>query len=106
MRRLFPALALGFALAISTAPEAQSSDETTRINEWFEKKFEEQLAFSPIQQTFLGRKSGAIDDMSIEAQDKQLKWLRASVVEMKKSFDYKKLTPEAQTSYDVWIYQA
>ena len=43
--------------------------------------------------------------MSIAAQDKQLAWQRASVAEMRKSFDYAKLTPEAQTSYDVWIYQ-
>ncbi|MCC7176891.1 MAG: DUF885 domain-containing protein [Acidobacteria bacterium] len=84
---------------------AAPPDETTRINAWFEKKYEEQLAFSPIQQTFLGRKSAAIDDMSIAAQDKQLAWQRASVAEMKKSFDYAKLSPEAQTSYDLWVYQ-
>jgi uncharacterized protein (DUF885 family) len=84
---------------------AHSSDETARINAWFEKKYEEQLAFSPIQQTFLGRKSAAIDDMSIAAQDKQLAWQRASVAEMKQAFAYAKLTPEAQTSYDLWIYQ-
>ena len=84
---------------------ASVTDDTARINAWFEKKYEEQLAFSPIQQTFLGRKSAAIDDMSIAAQDRQLAWRRASVAEMKKAFDYAKLTPEAQTSYDLWIYQ-
>ena len=84
---------------------AAPSDDTARINAWFEKKYEEQLAFSPIQQTFLGRKSAAIDDMSLAAQDKQLAWQRASVAEMKQSFDYAKLSPEAQTSYDLWIYQ-
>jgi uncharacterized protein (DUF885 family) len=84
---------------------ASAPDETARINAWFEKKYEEQLAFSPIQQTFLGRKSAAIDDMSLAAQDKQLAWQRASVAEMKRTFDYSKLTPEAQTSYDLWIYQ-
>lgn len=87
------------------APPTQANDETTRINAWFEKKFEEQLAFSPIQQTFLGRKSGAIDDMSIEAQDKQIAWQRASVEEMKKTFDYAKLDEEAKTSWDTWVYQ-
>ena len=85
------------------APPA--TDETARINAWFDKKYEEELAFSPIQQTFLGRKSAAIDDMSLAAQDKQLAWRRASVDEMKRSFDYAKLTPEAQTSYDLWIYR-
>ena len=43
--------------------------------------------------------------MSIAAQDKQLAWRRASVTEMKKAFDDATLTPEAQTSYDLWIYQ-
>lgn len=95
-------------LASSGLPARQPAsppDETARLNAWFEKKYEEQLAFSPIQQTFLGRKSAAIDDMSIAAQDRQLAWLRASVAEMKQDFDYARLSPEAQTSYDLWAYQ-
>jgi uncharacterized protein (DUF885 family) len=94
------------SLVAGTSPHAQApADETARINAWFEKKFEEQLAFSPIQQTFLGRKTRDLDDMSLAAQDKQLEWLRAATAEMRKSFDYAKLSPEAQTSYDVWVYQ-
>lgn len=101
MTRLSGALTLILGLCVGSAsvPRAQD-DETTRINAWFEKTFEEQLAFSPIQQTFLGRKSGAIDDMSRAAQDKQIAWQRASAAEMRKSFDYTRLTPEAQTSWD------
>ena len=87
------------------SPVPPAPDDTARINAWFEKKFEEQLAFSPIQQTFLGRKSNAIDDMSLAGQDRQLAWLRASVAELKKSFTYARLSPEAQTSYDLWVYQ-
>ena len=99
-------LAVPFAQTTQPAPPAQAAnDETARINAWFETKFEEQLAFSPIQQTFLGRKSGAIDDMSHRGAGQALAWQRASVAEMKKSFDYAKLSPEAQTSYDTWIYQ-
>jgi uncharacterized protein (DUF885 family) len=96
------AFVVGLSLLTPQTPAAP--DETARLNEWFEKKYEEQLAFSPIQQTFLGRKSNAIDDMSLAAQDKQLAWARASVAELKKAFDYKKLSAEAQTSYDLWIY--
>ena len=100
--KLYP-LALVFSLLLL---QAQSPpDETARLNAWFEARFEEQLAFSPIQQTFLGRKSGEIDDMSLAAQDTQLAWLRGTVADLKKNFDYAKLTPEAQTSYDLWIYQ-
>lgn len=103
-------LAAAATLVVLTSPvlparQPAGADETARLNAWFERKYEEQLAFSPIQQTFLGRKSSAIDDMSIAAQDKQLAWQRASVAEMKETFDYAKLSPEAQTSYDLWVYQ-
>lgn len=98
--------AAGLALLLAALPQAQApQDETDRINAWFEQKFEEQLAFSPLQQTFLGRKSGEIDDMSIAAQDRQMEWQRATVDEMRATFDYDKLSPEAQTSYDVAVYQ-
>ena len=100
MHRTLAALVLGFTLFQAAQPT-----DTDRLNTWFEARFEEQLAFSPIQQTFLGRKSNAIDDMSLAAQDKQLAWLRGTVADLKKNFDYSKLTPEAQTSYDLWIYQ-
>lgn len=99
MKRSLLVLALGLALGQAAA------DETARLNAWFEARFEEQLAFSPIQQTFLGRKSDAIDDASLAAQDRQLAWRRATVADLRKNFDYAKLTPEAQTSYDIWIYQ-
>jgi uncharacterized protein (DUF885 family) len=108
MTRLTIAAALAVALLGGQglpARQPASSPEDARINAWFERKYEEQLAFSPIQQTFLGRKSAAIDDMSIAAQDRQLAWRRSSVAEMKQELDYAKLTPEAQTSYDLWIYQ-
>jgi uncharacterized protein (DUF885 family) len=103
---VFAAWPVTFAQAPQPTPAAQAvGDESARINAWFEKKFEEQLAFSPIQQTFLGRKSGAIDDLSLAAQDKLIAWQRASVAEMRKTFDFAKLNPEAQTSYETWIYQ-
>ena len=57
-----PTLICGVTLLAQT-PQPAATDETARLNAWFEKKFEEQLAFSPIQQTFLGRKSNAIDDV-------------------------------------------
>src|SRR5688572_15579482 len=93
----FAASALSFLPITASQPQAPAAatDETARINAWFETKFNEQLAFSPIQQTFLGRKSAELDEMSIAAQDKQLAWLRAATAEMRRSFDYAKLTPEA-----------
>lgn len=91
--------------AQATAVAALSESE--RLNQWFDAKYEEQLQQSPLQMTFLGRKDkyDQVDDTSVEAEDKQLAWLEASVDELKSSFDYAKLEPEAKTSYDVWIYQ-
>ncbi|PHR21649.1 MAG: DUF885 domain-containing protein [Sphingopyxis sp.] len=80
--------------------------ETDRINAWFDEKYEEELAFSPIEQTFIGRKTdyGLIDDFSEAGADREFAWLRKTVAEMQSRFDYDKLSPEAQASYDIWSY--
>ena len=94
------------AQAVSyTAEEIQA--ETDRLNAWFDEKFEENLKFSPIGQTFLGRDTDQdkIDDFSIAAQDEQLEWTRDAAAEMRSMFDYDKLTREAKTSWDIALYQ-
>ncbi|UTW55989.1 DUF885 family protein [Kordiimonas sp. SCSIO 12610] len=92
----------------SAAPSAEDIQaETARINAWFEEQFEQEVAFSPIQQTILGRKTNndKMDDFTNAAQDKQLDWKRQSVAEMKANFDYNKLSDDAKTSWDIWEYQ-
>jgi uncharacterized protein (DUF885 family) len=112
MRRLsralivFTALAF-FALAGVEAARAQTTDESARLNQWFAERWKEQLARSPIQKTFLGIKDAdydKIDDLSEAATDRQLAWLRSATAEMKKTFVYERLSPEARTSYDLWVY--
>src|SRR5690606_3035489 len=47
------------AVEQSTAAQPATEEmqsETERLNAWFDAKYEEQLQFSPIQMTFLGRK--------------------------------------------------
>ena len=93
------------ATAVAAGPSAeQVKAESARLNAWFEKKYEEQLQFSPIQLTMLGRKElyDQIDDMSEAGMRKQLAWQEASVKEMEAGFDYKKLDPETQLSWDLW----
>ncbi len=117
------ALALSFALlvpacsqqggesqptAATAAPSAEEiKAESGRLNAWFDTKYEEQLQFSPIQLTFLGRKelNDQIDDMSEAGIRKQLAWLEASVREMESTFDYNKLDPETKLSWDLWKHQ-
>ncbi|TFH73572.1 DUF885 domain-containing protein [Gammaproteobacteria bacterium LSUCC0112] len=81
--------------------------ESERLNAWFDVKFEEQLQLSPIGLTFLGRKdrNNEIDDFSVAGADRQLEWMRASVAEMEREFDYDLLDLETQTSWDIWMYQ-
>ncbi len=89
----------------TAAPSAeQVKAESARLNAWFDTQYEEQLKFSPIQLSFQGRKdlNDQLDDMSEAGARKQEAWLAASVKAMEAGFDYKKLDPETQLSWDLW----
>lgn len=78
--------------------------ETERLNAWFETKYEELLQFSPMGLSVLGRKDkyDQVDDLSEEGMRRQLAWREATVREMENQFDYARLDPEAQLSWDLW----
>ena len=82
------------ATVTSSESARDVEDESVRINTWFEEQYEEELAFSPIQQTFLGvtENNDQIDDFSLEAQLEQLNWKRESVAEMRSSSTTSSLT--------------
>ena len=84
-----------------------AGDTSQCLNNWFDEKFEEQLAFSPITQTALGRKTDydKIDDFSVEAELEQLEWMREATAQMEASFDYDELSAEDQLSYDMWKFR-
>jgi len=113
------ALLLSFAVIVGcdrgqpTAPTATAAltaaeieRESARLNEWFGARYEEELDFSPLTKTRLGRKDDydRIDEFSESAQDTELEWRRQTVQDLKSQFDRAGLTPEAQTSYDLWVY--
>ncbi len=102
---LFPALLVS-PLAAQEYSDAVLA-ETERLNTWLDARFEEALDFSPTLKTQIGRKDDydRIDDMSEAASDARLEWREETVDELRASFDYELLTPEAQESYDLWIYQ-
>ncbi len=79
--------------------------ESERLNAWFDVKYDEELKMSPMNLTQLGSKElySEIDDMSWAAQEKRIAWRKATVDEMKASFDYDKLDTETKMSYDLWI---
>lgn len=90
---------------VFSAEEIQA--ESQSLSAWFDAKFEEELKFSPIRQTFLGRDTDQdkIDDFSVEAEEAQLEWQRTKNAEMKASFNYDKLSPESKTSWDIANFQ-
>ena len=105
------ALAGGGVLAQDAPAPTPAADSATsqaqRLDAWFAEKYQEQLRFSPITMTFLGRKElyDQLDDMSEEAEERPLAWRKASVEELERSFDYDTLDDEAKLSYDLWKLQ-
>jgi len=95
------------ATPVAAASQADIAAETEKLTQWFEKKYEEQLRFSPLQLTFQGRKElyDQLDDMSEKGQLDQVAWQKASVEELEKTFDYAKLSDEGKFSYDLWKLQ-
>ena len=95
---------------VSSQPQ-QSADaqvtESQRLNLWLDQQYQQQLQFSPMTLTQLGRKElyDQIDDFSEQAEDEQLAWREKSVAELHSSFDYAALTDDAKISYDLWGYQ-
>jgi uncharacterized protein (DUF885 family) len=91
----------------TTATEASELSESEKLNLWLDEKFEQELQFSPMSLTRLGRKElyDQIDDMSEAGQDKFLQWKGETVDELKTNFDYASLNDDAKISHDLWIYQ-
>ncbi|MBK8197440.1 MAG: DUF885 domain-containing protein [Acidobacteria bacterium] len=115
IRSAVSALALVFVLgACAPKPAAEPAmsaealaEQSTKLNAWFDEKYEEQLQFSPIQLTFLGRKdkNDEIDCFTFACADEQLAWLKGATDELKANFDYDTLSPTDQDSVDLWNYQ-
>ncbi|MEH6486910.1 DUF885 domain-containing protein [Hyphomonas oceanitis] len=82
-------------------------DESARLNDWFEVKFQEMVARSPMRQTYLGIKDdyGQWDDVTEAHALGDLELQRATVAEMKESFDYEKLDPQAKLSWRLAEYE-
>lgn len=82
-------------------------DESARLNDWFEVKFQEMVARSPMQQTYLGIKDdyGQWDDVTEAHALGDLELQRAAVAEMKESFEYEKLDPQAKLSWRLAEYE-
>jgi uncharacterized protein (DUF885 family) len=105
-------VALALSAACQRAPQSRAggggadsaAGETARLNGWLDARYEDELAFSPLDKTELGRKDDydKIDDFSESGAQAQLEWRRKTVRDLERDFDRSRLTLEGQTSYDLW----
>ncbi|MEL6569580.1 MAG: DUF885 domain-containing protein [Pseudomonadota bacterium] len=92
----------------TSVPAAEVEAQTAAINAWFETKWDEAVARSPMTQTYLGIKGdsyGKWDDPSMDAALEELEIQRATVAEMQEAFDYESLDEQAQLSWRIAEYQ-
>ncbi len=90
-----------------TGTGAETVTETGRLNVWLDERYEEQLQFSPMQLTILGRKDhyDQIDDISEQAERDQVAWRVKTTEQMKNQFDYNALSNAGKESFDLWKFQ-
>jgi uncharacterized protein (DUF885 family) len=89
------------------APNGGVEAETERLNAWLDDRYEEELQFSPMQLTILGRKDqyDQIDDISEQAARDQAAWRAKTVEQMNQQFDYNALSTTGKESFDLWVFQ-
>ncbi len=92
----------------NAAPSAEAAvTESARLNTWFETKFDAAVARDPMRQTYLGIKDRYDEwsDPSEAFERAELDIQRAEVAEMKASFDFEKLDPQAKLSWRLAEYE-
>ncbi len=92
----------------SSGTEAQVQSETARINNWFAARYQDQLASSPLTQTYLGMKGAQdkVDDVSQAAIDEEYTIGQHWRDEMKKEFNFDRLDEQGKISYRLFDYDA
>ncbi|HBK92369.1 MAG TPA: DUF885 domain-containing protein [Parvularcula sp.] len=87
---------------------APAEDQSAAINAWFEETWEAEVARSPEQQTFLGRKTNydKWDDPSDAAAEEEHRIKMAKLAEMRAKFDPNALDANARLSYRLFEYEA
>ena len=108
MRSLFILFSTFISLAVCAQTSSTSGQaETAKLNAWLNAAYDQELAFSPMSQTRLGRADqyDQIDDYSEAALDAKFAWREKSVAELRANFKREQLGAEGQVSFDYWIYR-
>lgn len=80
--------------------------QTEQINEWFEARYQEELAKSPMTQTYFGLQDGLgkLDDVSQAALDEEYALEQQSVAHMRAQFNLANLDRQGKISYRLFEY--
>ncbi len=77
-------------------------ENSKKLNDWFETQFQEEVADSPMEQTYLGIKTedyGKWDDISSKKEVEDLEKAKKQLTYLKDSVDVTKLNPATSLSY-------
>jgi len=88
-------------------PQPDPAAESARLTEWLNDRYAEELHFFPWRKAFYGIKDadyGEVGDFSEVGLDRMIAWRRQTGAALIEQFDYDALAPEAQESYDLWLY--
>ncbi|MEM7283240.1 MAG: DUF885 domain-containing protein [Pseudomonadota bacterium] len=107
--RFFIAIYVCVLAGCSVSPSTVTQNpetESDRLNRWFEDQWQVMLARSPEFQTSLGMKSNnhLWDNESTKFRKESHQLRVDSLDEMRREFDFEKLSPDAQLSYRLYEY--
>lgn len=108
---------MGFTFALSGCEMGNSEalkkasitqQESSRIDDWFEDRYHDTLARSPMDQTYLGLKTNAerLDDSTALSRDEDAALTATWLKEMRTAFDYDKLDAASALSYRLYEFEA
>ena len=100
------ALSLQACLPSSDIPNRETlvKQESAKLNAWFEARYQDELARSPMDQTYLGLSTNKdkLDDISAMALDEEAALKKAWLEEMRTKFDIDRLDPQTRLSYRLY----
>ena len=84
--------------------EALVQQESERLNAWFEDRYRDGLARSPMAQTYLGERENRdrLDDISQVALDEEAALRRSWLDEMRRDFDEDRLDAQTRLSFQLF----
>lgn len=115
MKHMYSTALAGLMIGLSVLPGCRADapdtsraeiveQESDRINAWFDERYQDALARSPMNQTYLGKTEGLdrLDDISQLALDEEASLRRNWLAEMRRDFDIDRLDEQSRLSFELF----